>query len=158
MPVDSIWQINVSLLSENKTTHTNKKKPKTCSDLAKSVELCNKINSCLPPSVTALGTQQAWLAKSDYKKLCVLPILYTLIENPRPMAIWTSQLALVVKNPSANVGRLKRHKFDPWVGKIPWRKEWQPTPVFLHGESHGQRSLAVCSPWDHTESDTTEMT
>ena len=74
------------------------------------------------------------------------------------MAIWTSQVALVIKNPPTNAGRLKRPEFDPWVGKIPWRKEWQPTPVFLHVESHGQRSLAVCSPWDHTESDTTETT
>ena len=36
----------------------------------------------------------------------------------------------------------RRHTFDPWVGKIPWRRPWQPTPVFLPGESHGQRSLA----------------
>ena len=36
----------------------------------------------------------------------------------------------------------KRHGFDPWVGKNPWRKAWQPTPVFLPGESHGQKSLA----------------
>ena len=39
----------------------------------------------------------------------------------------------------------RRPGFDPWVGKIPWRKEWQPTPVFLPGESHGQRSLALQS-------------
>ena len=38
----------------------------------------------------------------------------------------------------------------------PWRRAWQPTPVSLPGESHGQRSLAGCSPWGHTESDTTE--
>ena len=37
--------------------------------------------------------------------------------------------------------------FDPWVGKIPWRRAWQPTPVFLPGESHGQRSLVGYSPW-----------
>ena len=37
--------------------------------------------------------------------------------------------------------------FDPWVGKIPWRKEWQPTPVFLPGEFHGQRRLAGYSLW-----------
>ena len=43
-----------------------------------------------------------------------------------------------------------------WVGKIPWRREWQPALVFLPGESHGQRSLAGYSPWGHTESDTTE--
>ena len=39
-------------------------------------------------------------------------------------------------------------RFDPWVGKIPWRREWQPTPVLLPGEFHGQRSLAGYSPWD----------
>ena len=39
-----------------------------------------------------------------------------------------------------------RPGFDPWVGKIPWRKAWQPTPVLLPGESHGQRGLAVYSP------------
>ena len=36
----------------------------------------------------------------------------------------------------------RRHGFDPWVGKIPWRKKWQPTPVFLPAKSHGQKSLA----------------
>ena len=40
---------------------------------------------------------------------------------------------------------------DPWVGKIPWRKAWQPNPVFLPGKSHGQRSLAGYSPWGHKE-------
>ena len=49
--------------------------------------------------------------------------------------------ALVVKNPPANAGVRKRHGFSPWVGKIPCRKAWQPTPVFLPGKSHGQRSL-----------------
>ena len=37
-------------------------------------------------------------------------------------------------------------RFDPWVGKIPWRRAWQPTPVFLPGESHGQKSLKGYSP------------
>ena len=50
----------------------------------------------------------------------------------------------------------RRAGFDPWVGKIPWRRKWQPTPVFLPGKSHGQRSLAGCSPWGRKESDTTE--
>ena len=50
---------------------------------------------------------------------------------------------------------------DPWVGKIPWMRAWQPTtvttaPIFLPGKSHGQRSLASCSPWGIKESDTTE--
>ena len=49
-----------------------------------------------------------------------------------------------------------RPGFDPWVGKIPWKRAWQPIPVFLSGESHGQRTLAGCCPWGHKESDTTE--
>ena len=54
----------------------------------------------------------------------------------------------VVKIPPANAG-------DPdsipgrLIGKIPWRRKWQPTPVFLPGKFHGQRSLAGYSPWDH---------
>ena len=47
--------------------------------------------------------------------------------------------------------------FHPWVGKIPWRREWLPTPVFLPGEFHGQRSLRGYSPWGHKELDTTEQ-
>ena len=42
------------------------------------------------------------------------------------------------------------------VGKIPWRREWLPTPVFLPRESHGQRSLGGYRPWGHKESDMTE--
>ena len=49
-----------------------------------------------------------------------------------------------------------RPGFDPWVRKIPCRRKWHPTPVFLPGESHGLRSLVGCSPRDHKESDTTE--
>ena len=50
----------------------------------------------------------------------------------------------------------RRAKFNPWVGKIPWRREWLPTPVSLLGESYGQRSLVGCSPWGHKELDMTE--
>ena len=46
--------------------------------------------------------------------------------------------------------------FDPWVRKIPWRRKWQSTPGLSPGKSHGQRSLAGCSPWGRKESDTTE--
>ena len=54
--------------------------------------------------------------------------------------------------------QFRRHRFDPWVGKIPWRRKWQPTPVLLLGKSYGQRSLAGCSPWGNNESDITEQT
>ena len=44
----------------------------------------------------------------------------------------------------------------PWIGKIPWRRKWQPTLVFLPGESHAEKSLVSYNPWGHKESDTTE--
>ena len=52
----------------------------------------------------------------------------------------------------------KRCWFDPWVRKIPWRRSWQPTSVFVPGESHEQRSLVRSRPWGRKESDTTEAT
>ena len=52
----------------------------------------------------------------------------------------------------------RRPGFNPWVGKIPWRREWLPTPVFWPGELHGQRSLEGYSPGSRKESDTTEQT
>ena len=61
--------------------------------------------------------------------------------------LWASQIALVVEIPPANAGDVKRCQFNSWVRKIPWRRAWQPTPVFLPRESHGQRSLAGYSPW-----------
>ena len=53
-------------------------------------------------------------------------------------------------------GRSRRPGFDPWVGEVPWRREWLSTSVFLFGEFHGQRKLAGYSPWDCKVSDTTE--
>ena len=61
----------------------------------------------------------------------------------------------MVKNLPAMQGT-QESRLDPWVGKIPWSRKWQPTPVFLPGESHEQRSLATYSPWDHEELDSTE--
>ena len=49
-----------------------------------------------------------------------------------------------------------RPGFSPWVGRIPWRREWLPIPLFLPEESYGQRNLAGYSPWGHKESDTAE--
>jgi len=49
-----------------------------------------------------------------------------------------------------------RHRFNPWVGKILWGRKWQPTPVFLPGEFHGQRSLGGYSSWACKESGMTE--
>ena len=69
-----------------------------------------------------------------------------------------SQVALVGKEPTSQCRRYKRCEFNPWVRKIPWKRAWQPTPVFLPGESHGERSLVGYSPSSRKESDMTEMT
>ena len=65
-----------------------------------------------------------------------------------PQYSWASLVAQVIKNPPAMQ--------ETWVGKSPWRRAWQPTPVFLPGEPHGHRSLAGCSPRGRSEPDTTE--
>ena len=61
---------------------------------------------------------------------------------------WSSQVAQC---------QCRRLRFNSWVRKIPWRRKWQPAPVFLPRESHGQRSQAGYSPWCLKESDTTEV-
>ena len=65
---------------------------------------------------------------------------------------------LAVKTICPHGRRGRRCGFDPWVGKIPCRRAWQPTPLFLPRESHGQRSLKGYSPWGCKELDTTEHT
>ena len=102
------------------------------------------------------------------------PLQYSCLENPhgqRSLAGYspwshkesdtTEQLTLwafhVVKNLPANAGVMRRG-FDPWVGKIPWRRVWQPTPIVLPGESHRQRSLEGYSLWGCKESDRPEAT
>ena len=62
------------------------------------------------------------------------------------------------KEPACQFRRCERLRFNPWVGKSPWNRKWQPTPASLPGEPHGQRSLAGYSPWGHKESDRTEAT
>ena len=78
---------------------------------------------------------------------------------PKPQiditGVEASQVAQWVKNlPAMQETGLRG--FDPWDRKIPWRRAWQPTPVFLPGKSHGQRSLACYSPYNQKESDTTK--
>ena len=68
-----------------------------------------------------------------------------------------SQAALEAKNLLA-MRETQETQFHPWVRKIPWRRKWQPSPVFLPGESKGQKSLADYSPCGCKESDTIEHT
>ena len=60
-------------------------------------------------------------------------------------SVGASLVAQLVKN----LPTVQETWFNPWLRKVPWRRKWQPTPVFLPGEAHGQRSLMGYSPWGH---------
>ena len=64
----------------------------------------------------------------------------------------------MVKNSPANAGDVRDMGLIPGWGRFPWRRKWQPTPVFLPGESHGQKSLVGYTVQKVAESDTTETT
>ena len=82
--------------------------------------------------------------------------------------VWASRVALVVKNPPPSAGDVRDEGLISVLGRSPgkgmvthsmhWRRKWQPTPVFLPGESQGRWSLVGCCLWGRTESDTTEVT
>ena len=68
-----------------------------------------------------------------------------------------SKVAIVIKNPPAREVD-KRPGFDSWAGKIPWRRKWQLSPIFLPGKLHREKSLAGCSSWGFRASDKSEVT
>ena len=70
--------------------------------------------------------------------------------------IYNASSGSMGKEPACKFRRHRRCRFDPWVRKIPWRRKWQPTPVFLPEKSHEQRSLVGYSPWGHKEADLTK--
>ena len=80
------------------------------------------------------------------------PLQYSCLENPMDGGTWWAAVHGVAKS-------LTRQSNFPFIFTFMyWRRKWQPTPVFLPGESQGQRSLVGCRLWGHAESDTTEVT
>ena len=77
-----------------------------------------------------------------------------------PFLLLKSSVLMVYNFPGGavvqSICHCRTHGFNPWVRKIPWRRESLPTPVFSPGESHGQRSLEVYSPWHRKKSDTSQ--
>ena len=105
------------------------------------------------PSFTALPenlqasrkviTPSNWPVRPPPAHTCYSRVLiYTSLQKRRASLPWW----LSGEEPAC---QCQRCRFEPWVGKILWRRKWQPTPVFFPGKSHGQRSLAGYSPWDH---------
>ena len=144
--------------------------------------LCDPMD-CSPPGSSVHGILQArileWIAicfsrgsywLRDWTQVsCIAGKLFTVWATRESLRSWTgpenswlytnSQIySTAIDGTSGKDAAYQcwRQGFRPWVGKIPWRRAWQPTPVFLPGESHGQRSLVGYSAQGHKESDTTE--
>ena len=81
-----------------------------------------------------------WPVRPPPSHTCHSRVLFTLRDKSKGLPWWLSG-----EEPA---WQCQRCRFGPWVGKIPWKRKWQPTPAFFPGKPHGQRSLASCSPWD----------
>ena len=110
-----------------------------------SEDLPNPGIECTQVSHIAGGFFTIWVTREAWP----FPNLLTLVLMPHPHFLglpwWLWLLGLYLK--------CRKSRFNSWVGKLPWRKAWQPTPAFLPGQSHGQRSLRGYSPWGRKESD-----
>ena len=80
-------------------------------------------------------------------------LLFWATPETRIQVIWQMGWSNILKRERIRL-QCRRQGFNPWFGKIPWRRKWQPTPIFLPEKSHWQRSLAGYSPWGCKESDT----
>ena len=127
--------------------------------------LCDPMDFSLPSS-SVHGVLQArileWVAMptSGRSSWSRIQILFSCIAG-RFFTVWDIRVYIGGASGKEHACQCRRHKrqeFDPWVGKIPWRRARQPTPVFLPWESHEQRSLVGYSPWGCKELDMTEMT
>ena len=114
-------------------------------------------NSALLPLVKDLtsGNPGLWLGNQDVQiQLVAIPFTFTPLSSVTELPRWL----LSGKESACQRRSHRRCSFDIWVRKIPWRRKWQPTPVFPPRESHGQKSLEGYSPWNCKESHTAEWT
>ena len=102
-------------------------------------EIHRKVQRWTPLQSLPSGSSQPDRKPDKGKILKVLNIFWWKVGNETRLPWWLSS-----REPTC---QCRRHGFNPWVRKIPWRRKWQPTPVFLPGESHAQRSLGGYSPW-----------
>ena len=93
-----------------------------------------------PGGLPSLGSHRVGQDRSDLAAAAlILNIQVSFIKLQKAVARWLSG--------KKSTYQCRKYGLDPWVGKIPWKRKCQPTPVFLLGKSHGQRSLVGCSPW-----------
>ena len=96
------------------------------------------------------------LSKLDLDRLNDTVLLPSLFQQPLAHKFDFPNVWFSGKESACQFRRCGIQEFDPRVSKIPWRRKWQPTSVFLPGKSHRQRSLAGYSPWGHKELDMTK--
>ena len=128
---------------------------------AETVCCCSKIKVELlyDPAILLLTIHSKELKRGTRLDYLHIHVLSSIIHNSHKVEATNLSINRLMGLPCSSKGKesacmqRRRPRFDPWVGKILWRREWQPTPVFLPGESHGQRSLAGYSPWDCKESE-----
>ena len=104
----------------------------------------------------AIPIQQMWQCLVCSRHVSITVQIYkfpmeTKLKNFKWKVIFNTSVSIKVfpggSDSKESPCQCRRHGFDPWVRKIPWRRKWQPTPGFLYGEPPGQRSLASYSPW-----------
>ena len=105
-----------------------------------------------------IGRGSASVTETHLNKEICQPVTVTVSVNSRQhFYIYFYADGSAVKNLPAKQ-EMQEMWVQSWIRKIPWRRAWQPTPVFLSGQSHGQRSLVGYSPWGLKKSDMTEVT
>ena len=111
------------------------------------------------PSCSCCLLNWVWLFATPWTVACQASLSFTIFQSLlKLMSYWGFPGGASGKESACQCRRHKRHRFNPWVGKIPWRRVWQPTSIFLFGEFNGKRSLVGYSPWGCKESDTNEAT
>ena len=105
------------------------------------------VSSCGPhprsPGAPPTGNTPEWVAMPSSRRRYFLLSLYFFLL----FVIWSFPGGVSGREPACQCRRLGRCELDPWVRKIPWRRKWQPTPVFTPREAHGQCSLGGYRPW-----------
>ena len=118
-------------------------------------EVCEILINLLPKKISLKllsGTQR----HVSIIQLIFLPQITLQLNQPIQQMGFPSDVS--GKEPTCQFRRHKNHRFNPWAWKVPWSRAWQPTLVFLPGESHRQRSLAGYDPQVHKELDMTKVT
>ena len=95
-----------------------------------------------------LLNRQAWLTSAlETPYLGIWQVPFVILQKAYNILSLKHKLGFPWLSSKESACQCRRHSFNPWVEKIPWRRDWQPTPVFSLGKFHGQRGLAGYSPW-----------